>query len=336
MIFRQLFDRDTCTYTYLLADEATREAVLIDPVRELVERDVGLLGELGLKLMATIETHMHADHVTGAWGLKQATGCDIVYPAASKLDADRLVGAGDTIAFGQHALEVRPTPGHTATCTSYLVDDMVFTGDALFIRGCGRTDFQGGSAETLYASVWEQLLSLPDATRVFPGHDYKGRTMTTVAEEKAHNPRLGAGKTVEQFAAIMDALGLPYPRYIDQALPGNRRLGRPAHSETGWWSKLPRSEAGARRIGLDFVKQAPGGVRMIDVREPHETAEGHVAGAELIPLGTLPQQAPGWNRDDAIVTICRSAGRSDRAALHLESMGFTKVASMSGGMLGWS
>lgn len=336
MIFRQLFDRDTCTYTYLLADEDTREAILIDPVRELVDRDVALLNELDLRLVASVETHVHADHVTGAWGLKQATGCDIVYPAVSKLAADRLVGAGDEIRFGQHALEVRPTPGHTAACTSYVLDDMVFTGDALFIRGCGRTDFQGGSAETLYASVHEQIFSLPDATRIFPGHDYNGRTMSTVAEEKAHNPRLGGGKTVQEFTAIMDGLGLAYPRYIDQALPGNRRLGRPAHQDEAWWTKLARSEAGARRVDIDFVKTVPAGVRLIDVREPHETAEGHLSEAELVPLGTLPQRALSWDRQDAIVTICRSAGRSDRAALHLESLGFNKVASMTGGMLGWA
>jgi sulfur dioxygenase len=333
MFFRQLFDRSTCTYTYLLADSDSGEAVLIDPVAELAERDLGLLSELGFTLVASIETHVHADHVTGAWALKQATGCQIVYPAAGGVKADRLVGVGDTIAFGQHSLEVRPTPGHTAGCTSYVAEGCVFTGDALMVRGCGRTDFQEGDPATLFDSVWTQILSLPDETVVYPGHDYKGRTASTVAEEKAHNPRLGGGKTVEQFTAIMNGLGLAYPARIHLALPGNKRLGKPFS-----WTQRPRAGSGAPQCTIDWVADNSDGVRLVDVREPAEFEGplGHIHKAELVPLGTVAEAAEGWSRDEPVVLICRRGGRSDRAALTMEAMGFQRVASMTGGMESWA
>ena len=332
MVFRQLFDRQTCTYTYLLADAETGEAVLIDPVLELVDRDLQVLRELDLRLVASIETHVHADHVTGAWMLKQATGCDIVYPRRGGVQADRLVDAGDTISFGRFALEVRPTPGHTDGCTTYVTDGMAFTGDALMVRGCGRTDFQGGSPETLFASVWEQILSLPDDTLLYPGHDYKGRTVTTVAEEKRHNPRLGGGRSVQEFKAIMDGLGLAHPARIHVALPGNRRLGRPVE-----WTPPTRNDRGAPQRSIAWLRDNRDGVRVIDVRQPEEFEGplGHIHGASLVPLATLQQAATQWSRDDRLVIVCRRGGRSDQAALGLESMGFTHVASMTGGMEAW-
>ena len=333
MFFRQLFDRATSTYTYLLADPASGEAVLIDPVLEMAERDLGLLRELGFTLVASIETHVHADHVTGAWTLKQATGCQIVYPVAGGVEADRLVGAGDTIAFGGHTLEVRPTPGHTAGCTSYVAAGRVFTGDALMVRGCGRTDFQQGDAATLFHSVWTQILSLPDDTVVYPGHDYKGRTASTVGEEKAHNPRLGGGRTVEQFTAIMDGLGLAYPARIHLALPGNKRLGKPFS-----WTPRPRSTSGAPQCTIDWVADNSDAVRLVDVREPSEFEGplGHVHNAELVPLATVAETTASWPREEPVVLICRRGGRSDRAALTMESMGFQRVASMTGGMEQWA
>ena len=230
MLFRQLFDRTSCTYTYLLADPDSHEAVLIDPVVELVDRDVQLLEELGLTLVATVETHVHADHVTGAAALRERLGSQVVVPVGSGVQgADRQVGAGDVIGFGRFELEVRPTPGHTEACTSYVLQDppMAFTGDALFVRGCGRTDFQGGDARTLYASVHGQLLSLPDHAKLYPGHDYKGRTVTTVSEEKQHNPRLGGGNSVADFVAIMDGLNLADPKLMHVAVPANLRAGEP-------------------------------------------------------------------------------------------------------------
>lgn len=242
MIFRQLFDRESCTYTYLLGvpgtDAAPGPAILIDPVVELVDRDLQMLDELGLKLVASVDTHVHADHVTAAWTLKQRTGCQIVYPAAGEGDdADRLLADGDVFEVGDNGeirLETRHTPGHTAGSVTYVQLDAegapirAFTGDTLMIRGCGRTDFQGGSSEDLYASVHERIFSLPADTPLFPGHDYKGRTVTTVGEERAHNPRLKDGTDVATFTRIMENLGLAYPKKIDVAVPANRNLGRPS------------------------------------------------------------------------------------------------------------
>ena len=228
MIFRQLFDRDTCTYTYLLGDEETGDAVLIDPVLENVERDLQFLKELGLTLRYVCETHVHADHVTGAGLLRQKTGCKTcVSRTAGAECADRQVGDGSLVEFGRYGLEVRETPGHTDGCVTYVLQDhsMAFTGDTLFIRGCGRTDFQQGSAERLYRSIHDAIFTLPDECRIYPGHDYKGRTVSTVAEEKQFNPRLGGGKSVEDFAAIMAALDLAPPARLEVSVPANQNCG---------------------------------------------------------------------------------------------------------------
>jgi glyoxylase-like metal-dependent hydrolase (beta-lactamase superfamily II) len=235
MLFHQLFDPETSTYTYLLADEDTREAVLIDPVREQVERDLAVLAERGLRLAYILETHVHADHVTGASTLRARTGArTAVSRRGGAPCADILVDHGDVLRFGAHALEVRATPGHTDGCVTYVTDDhrMAFTGDALLIRGCGRTDFQQGDARTLYRSVHRQIFSLPDECAVYPAHDYQGRTRTTVGEEKALNPRLGGGKTEDEFADIMENLDLAQPRQIHVAVPANSRCGRIEAEET--------------------------------------------------------------------------------------------------------
>jgi sulfur dioxygenase len=229
MLFRQLFDAETCTYTYLLADEETRAAVLIDPVREQLERDLELVGELGLTLVHVLETHVHADHVTGASLLRARTGArTVVCRDGGAPCADLLVGDGDVVRFGRHALEVRATPGHTGGCVTYVTADrtMAFTGDALLIRGCGRTDLQQGDPRTLYRSVHDKIFTLPDACAIYPGHDYKGRTSSTVGEEKALNPRLGGGRTEDELVAIMQRLDLAYPGKIDVAVPANARCGR--------------------------------------------------------------------------------------------------------------
>lgn len=228
MLFRQLFDSESSTYTYLLADPETREAVLIDPVREQHERDWAILHELGLKLVHTLETHVHADHVTGSGLMRERAGSTSVMSVhAGAGCADRLVTTGETVDFGGSSLEVRLTPGHTNGCVSFVdhSEGRVFTGDTLLIRGCGRTDFQQGDAGTLYASVHEQLFSLPDATVLYPGHDYKGRMSSTIREEKEHNPRLGHHKTAEEFIDIMAALQLAPPRKIDIAVPANLGCG---------------------------------------------------------------------------------------------------------------
>ena len=230
-IFRQLFDTSgSSTYTYLIADPATKEAVLIDPVREMVDRDLAVVDDLGLKLKYALNTHCHADHVTGTGELKKRVpGLKSMIAKASTAQADEHFEHGDIISFGDPEsalnLEVRATPGHTDGCVSFVFDNMVFTGDALLIRGCGRTDFQGGSSAKLYESVHSQLFTLPDDTLVYPAHDYKGRTVSTIGEEKALNPRLGSGKTQDEFVDIMNKLDLAYPKRIDEALPLNLKCG---------------------------------------------------------------------------------------------------------------
>jgi len=223
----QLFDAVSSTYTYLLRDEASGEAALIDPVDTQAERDLALLEREGLKLRYTLETHTHADHITSAGRLRRLTGATAVAPAGCSIgSADLQVLDGELIGFGKEVIRVINTPGHTAGSASYLWRDNLFTGDALLIMGCGRTDFQGGDAGALYDSVTQRLFTLPDDTRVWPGHDYKGFTMSTIGREKRHNPRL-AGKTREQFIELMDKLDLPRPKLMEVAVPANRRLGAP-------------------------------------------------------------------------------------------------------------
>jgi glyoxylase-like metal-dependent hydrolase (beta-lactamase superfamily II) len=227
MRFRQLLDPETSTWTYLLGDEATGEAILIDPVLEQLERDRTLLAELSLRLVATLETHVHADHVTAGGRLREALGSRVVVGSAAGVEnADRALADGEVFQFGGSGgleLEARATPGHTAGCTSFVchAERIAFTGDTLLIRGCGRTDFQQGDARTLFASVREKIFTLPDETLLYPGHDYRGRTVTTVAEEKAFNPRLGLARGVDDFTRIMAGLDLAYPKRIDVAVPAN-------------------------------------------------------------------------------------------------------------------
>ena len=227
MIFRQLFDPKTSTLTYLLGDEATRQAVLIDTVLEQVDRDLAVLQELDLKLAYTLETHIHADHVSGAQRLRELTGCLISVPDPTKLDcADLLVREGEPLQLGKLRIEPLHTPGHTDVDFCYRVNDRVFTGDTLLIDGCGRTDFQSGEAEALYRSVHDKLFTLPGETLVYPGHDYNNRRVSSIEQERLRNPRLGGGKTLDEFVAIMVALGLPRPAQMDRAVPANLGCGR--------------------------------------------------------------------------------------------------------------
>jgi sulfur dioxygenase len=233
MIFRQLFDSGSSTYSYLLADDGS--ALLIDPVLEQAARDAALIGELGLKLRWTLETHVHADHITGASIMKEWLGSGIAVSATANVTgADRVLSDGDKIEFGNRFLKVRATPGHTAGCLTYVLDDqsVAFTGDCLLIRGCGRTDFQGGSSAQLYRSIREKIFTLPDACLLYPGHDYRGLTVTSVREEKSYNPRLGLPKTEAEFAHCMANLNLAYPKKIDVAVPANLSCGREARQES--------------------------------------------------------------------------------------------------------
>src|SRR2546423_6056496 len=234
MIFRQLFEAQSSTYTYLLADAASREAVLIDPVFEQARRDIALIAELGLKLLYTLDTHVHADHVTGAWLLKQKLGSRIAISRASGAGgADRYLDAGEEVRFGAKSLEARPTPGHTDGSVTYVLDDrsLAFTGDALLIRGCGRTDFQSGDPHTLYRSVREQIFSLPERCVLYPGHDYRGLTATSVGEEKLYNPRLAESIGEQDFVGYMNHLGLPHPKQMDVAVPANLKCGKPQKAD---------------------------------------------------------------------------------------------------------
>jgi sulfur dioxygenase len=225
MFLRQLFDAETSTYTYLLADPETGEAALIDPVRELRHRDLALLRELGLRLVLVLETHVHADHVTSAAALCDETGAT----CAASCDGAKCAGIclrdGDVLRLGSLEIRAIATPGHTLDSMSFLVDGNVFTGDALLVRGTGRTDFQSGDAGALYDSITRRLFELPEATLVWPGHDYRGHTVSSIREEKRFNPRL-AGKTREEFVQIMSQLALAPPKRIAIAVPANLACGR--------------------------------------------------------------------------------------------------------------
>ncbi len=342
MLFRQLIDHDTSTYSYLLADEDTREAVLIDPVKEQVERDLSIVAELGLTLVHTLETHVHADHITGASDIRLRLGTRSVVAAHGGASCgDIQVEDGDRVPFGRHALIVRTTPGHTDGCLSFVLDDesMVFTGDALLIRGCGRTDFQQGDPHRLYHSVHDKIFSLPPQTLIYPGHDYKGRTVSSVVEEREHNPRLGGGNSEDEFVEIMNNLDLAQPKRIDVAVPANLNCGVP---ETATAQAHP---TGSPFVTGEVVEVDPSwvvansdGVFLVDVRQPEEFRGelGRVTGSVLAPVGDIGTTAEPWERKRPIVTICRSGGRSLKAAHVLREMGFVEVASMRGGMLAWN
>lgn len=226
MHVRQLFDPGSSTYTYLVWDEASREAALIDPVREQIDRDLQLIAELGLSLRHTLDTHVHADHVTAAGAIRERTGVKTVMGRLGASCADVQLADGESISLGKSLVRAMDTPGHTDDSVSYLIEGGVFTGDALLIRGCGRTDFQNGDSSTLYASVTGRIFALPDDTIVWPAHDYRGQTSSTVGEEKRFNPRL-AGRTRDEFVAIMASLHLPPPAKLAEAVPANRACGMP-------------------------------------------------------------------------------------------------------------
>lgn len=345
LLFRQLFDASSSTYTYLLGDPSSREAVLIDTVFEQHFRDLALIEELGLVLKAVLETHCHADHVTGAWLMQQATGCRIGISArygAAVEGADLRLDDGDRVAFGKSWLEVRATPGHTDGCVTYVTDDrrMAFTGDCLLIRGAGRCDFQQGNAGTLYRSITERIFSLPDDCLVFPGHDYSGRTMSSVGEERAHNPRIGGHADERDFTGFMENLHLPHPKQLAVALPANLRSGRPADGKPtrpAEWGPVRQSYAGLLEIDPDWVASHAGQVHVLDVRNPEELDErlGWIEGAQFIPLGMLKDRLEEVPRDKPVVSVCHAGMRSGQATVILRQAGFAQVANLHGGMLLW-
>jgi sulfur dioxygenase len=343
-IFRQLFDAASSTYTYLLGDADSAQALLIDPVFEHVRRDGALLRELGLSLLATLETHVHADHVTGAWLLQRRTGSRILGAADGGAQGlDRALAHGDRVAFGARHLQVRATPGHTDGCLTFVLDDqrMAFTGDALLIRGCGRTDFQQGSPERLYRSVQAQILSLPPQCLLYPAHDYKGLTASSVEEERRFNPRFGGSSNAADFAGYMNHLGLPHPKLMEIAVPANLRCGRPdGHvplPDEPSWAALVWTFAGLWEIEPQALEDAGPDVQIVDVRESAEFTGslGHILGARLIPLAELPSRVDELDRARPVVTVCRSGTRSAQAAVLLGKAGLAQVANLAGGMLRW-
>jgi len=254
VLFKQLFDQSSGTYTYLLADAASSQAVMIDCVYEQHDRDLALVRELDLKLLACLETHCHADHVTGAWLMRHALGAQIVAAAHSRISSlDRSLRDGDTVTFGKRALSVLETPGHTNGCISFVLDDrsMVFTGDSLLIRGCGRTDFQQGSAQNLYRSIVNKLFRLPNECIVYPAHDYAGRTASTIGEEKRLNPRIGGEANEADFVGYLDNMRLPHPKKLDVAVPANLQAGRPSDDQIPKppsWAPVVTTYSGIKEI----------------------------------------------------------------------------------------
>jgi glyoxylase-like metal-dependent hydrolase (beta-lactamase superfamily II)/rhodanese-related sulfurtransferase len=344
LIFRQLADPTSSTYTYLLGDRVSGEAVLIDPVFEQALRDAALVDELGLRLKLTLDTHVHADHVTGAALLKHRAGSEIAVGAASGAEgADHYLSHGDTVAFGRRHLQVRDTPGHTGGCLTFVLDDwsIAFTGDCLLIRGSGRTDFQDGDARTMYRSVHMQIFTLPAECLLYPAHDYRGLTVTSVEEERRFNPRLAQSIAEDDFVGYMGYLGLPHPRQIDIALPANLRCGLPkdgvVEPAVQSWAPLTLTFAGIHEIQPPVLEENLGAAQVVDVREPAEWHGplGHIAQSRLIPLGLLSQRAAELDRTRPIVTACRSGARSAQAVAILQRLGFANVANLAGGIIRW-
>lgn len=343
LVFRQLQDPPSSTYTYLLGDSSSSQAVLIDPVFEQAERDAALISELGLTLRYTLDTHLHADHITAAWRMKHLLGSRVAISAAAGTQgADKELNAGDRIEFGNRSLEARPTPGHTDGCMSFVLDDrsMVFTGDCLLIRGAGRTDFQQGSAKTLYHSVVNELFTLPDECLVYPAHDYRGLTASSIGEEKQFNPRLGGNRNESDFAGFMQHLGLAHPSRIDEALPANQTCGRIPAAELPMadnWAPLRRTHAGIDEVDPEWVASHHGAATVIDVREPSEFVGpfGHIEGATLVPLGQLLDEIEALDHTRPIVAVCRSGGRSAQACILMKRAGVEQVANLTGGMIRW-
>jgi sulfur dioxygenase len=334
----QLFDAASSTYTYVLFDENTRDALIIDPVDDQVERDLATLRQYGLTLVWTVETHAHADHITSAAQLAEHAGARTAAPAGCGIDTAAVqLAHGDTLQFGKETLKALHTPGHTAGSMSYVWRTHVFTGDTLLINGCGRTDFQSGSASALYDSITKVLFALPDATTVWPGHDYQGRTHSTIGAEKSGNARI-AGKTREEFIAIMNALDLPKPKRIDEAVPANLSSGI-RHDAHGQPQPVGAGAAAADAgyAGDVTPEQAwawmqSGQAVMVDVRSDAEREwVGFVPDAVAVAWKQWPGMAMNPDFDQAVksavpagkklVLLCRSGVRSIAAAKRATELG---------------
>jgi sulfur dioxygenase len=336
MIFRQLFDSTSGTYTYLLASRPGGEALIIDPVLEKVERYLQLVGELDLKLVKAVDTHLHADHVTGLGALRDRTHCITVMGEQTKADVVSMrVAEGDRVAIEGLRLDVLYTPGHTDDSYSYLLADRVFTGDTLLIRGTGRTDFQNGDPRAQYDSIFNKLLKLPEATLVFPAHDYKGETVSTIGEEKLYNPRLQV-KSPDEYAALMNNLNLPNPKMMDVAVPANMRVGlrQEEVARKGW--ALSAAEA------IALCERA--NIALVDLREESERDKhGFIPGSLHAPYSLLPENigSGGMLHEFAaaagkrIVFYCAYGERSAMAVQAAQDAGLKTACHIEGGIAAW-
>jgi glyoxylase-like metal-dependent hydrolase (beta-lactamase superfamily II)/rhodanese-related sulfurtransferase len=346
----QLFDPASSTYTYLLFDAESREAIIIDPVDEQLDRDLGMLKQYGLRLKYVVETHAHADHITSAGALIEHTGAVVATPIFCNVTPAAIqLNDGDVLTFGSEKIEAMLTAGHTAGSMSFVWRSHVFTGDTLLIGGCGRTDFQSGSAEALYDSITLILFKLPDHTTVWPAHDYKGQAKSSIGYEKEHNPRLndehGERRSRESFVALMNALHLPKPRLIDQAVPANMIMG--LHHEAGandtMIDTIQPAAGYAGDISAELAHQwmLSGKARLVDIRSHAERAwVGFVPDALGIEWKIWPGMAMNPNFDTelkaaapagaAVMLLCRSGVRSIAAAERAQSLGYTAYNILEG------
>src|SRR6516165_6427952 len=336
MIFRQLFDQTSSTYSYLLASRRGGEALIIDPVLERVDRYLQLIKELDLKLVKAVDTHIHADHITGLGALRDRTYCITVMGEQARVDVVSMrVSEGDKLTIEGVALDVLYTPGHTDDSYSFLMSDRVFTGDTLLIRGTGRTDFQNGSARAQYESLFLKLLKLPEDTLVYPAHDYKGDTVSTIGEEKRYNPRLQV-RSVDEYVELMGNLKLPNPKMMDVAVPANMHVG--LHQE-----ELDKQGLSlTARAAIDSLGRPD--ILLVDLRESSERAKhGMLAGAlhapypaieeSLKPGGVLREVAAASGR--RIVFFCAFGERSAMAVAAAREAGLVNTAHVAGGMDAW-
>ncbi len=336
MIFRQLFDSVSGTYSYLLASRAGGEALILDPVLEKVDRYCQLLRELDLRLVKAVDTHLHADHVTGLGELRDRTHCVTIMGEQTKADVVAMrVADGDKVMIEGLSLDVLYTPGHTDDSYSYLMGDRVFTGDTLLIRGTGRTDFQNGSARAQYDSIFGRLLKLPDETMVFPAHDYKGDTVSTIGEEKRYNPRLQV-HSVDEYVELMNNLKLPNPKLMDVVLPANLHVG--LHQD----DLAKQGQALSAREAIESLGRPD--ILLVDLRESSERAKhGMLSGAlhapypgiseSLQPGGMLREVAAATGR--RIVFFCAFGERSAMAVTAAQEKGLTNIAHIAGGIDAW-
>jgi glyoxylase-like metal-dependent hydrolase (beta-lactamase superfamily II)/rhodanese-related sulfurtransferase len=336
MIFRQLFDSVSGTYSYLLASRAGGEALILDPVLEKADRYCQLLRELDLRLVKAVDTHLHADHVTGLGELRDRTQCITIMGEQSKADVVSMrVSDGDRVTIEGVCLDVMYTPGHTDDSYSYLMGDRVFTGDTLLIRGTGRTDFQNGSSRAQYDSIFNRLLKLPDETMVFPAHDYKGDTVSTIGEERRYNPRLQV-RSVDEYIELMANLKLPNPKMMDVAVPANMHVG--LHQED-------LAKQGLALSALDAINSlGRPDILLVDLREASERAKhGTISGAlhapypgiaeSLQPGGMLREVAAATGR--RVVFFCAFGERSAMAVAAAKNAGLANTAHIEGGIDAW-